>query len=282
MSSSFATIPKTAPFAEEEIDLLNRVVGPANATAARLAGGLPRRRRVGHRAGAACGAGASGRADHDRLRQRVRQLREARQRSRQGRAQERPEADPDRHGRSRTVRSHEGQAPGVHRRHLGRGRAAGARGARLWRIDGRGRAAPRRRRIRRAGARRHGLRGILRHRQEDRRAAGRAGRKARGRARRLRSRFRRAGVALDRRCAESSRAARRRPRAGDRGRFRQAAGCAEYRHRRGRDQRARESQFLALEQGNHPSRARLRRRHADLRAGRLARSLCGERSGICR
>ncbi len=31
MSSSFATIPKTAPFAEEEIDLLNRVVGSANA-----------------------------------------------------------------------------------------------------------------------------------------------------------------------------------------------------------------------------------------------------------
>src|ERR1035437_2032162 len=30
MMSSFATIPKTAPFAEEEIDLLNRVVGPAN------------------------------------------------------------------------------------------------------------------------------------------------------------------------------------------------------------------------------------------------------------
>jgi sulfite reductase (NADPH) flavoprotein alpha-component len=31
MSSSFAAIPKNAPFAEEEIDLLNRVVGPANA-----------------------------------------------------------------------------------------------------------------------------------------------------------------------------------------------------------------------------------------------------------
>src|SRR6516164_11708978 len=31
MSSASATIPKTAPFAEEEIDLLNRVVGPANA-----------------------------------------------------------------------------------------------------------------------------------------------------------------------------------------------------------------------------------------------------------
>jgi sulfite reductase (NADPH) flavoprotein alpha-component len=29
--SGFAAIPKTAPFAEEEIDLLNRVVGPANA-----------------------------------------------------------------------------------------------------------------------------------------------------------------------------------------------------------------------------------------------------------
>ena len=31
MSSRLAAIPKTAPFAEEEIDLLNRVVGPANA-----------------------------------------------------------------------------------------------------------------------------------------------------------------------------------------------------------------------------------------------------------
>ncbi len=30
MSSGFATIPKTAPFAEDEIDLLNRVVGPAS------------------------------------------------------------------------------------------------------------------------------------------------------------------------------------------------------------------------------------------------------------
>jgi sulfite reductase (NADPH) flavoprotein alpha-component len=31
MSSSFATIPKTAPFSEEDVDLLNRVVGPATA-----------------------------------------------------------------------------------------------------------------------------------------------------------------------------------------------------------------------------------------------------------
>ncbi len=71
-------------------------------------------------------------------------------------------------------RAHASEAAGIHRRHLGRGRAAGARRARLWRIDGRGRPASRRRRIRRAGARRHGLCGILRHRQEDRRTAGRA------------------------------------------------------------------------------------------------------------
>ena len=31
MSSNFATIPKTAPFTEEDVDLLNRVVGPASA-----------------------------------------------------------------------------------------------------------------------------------------------------------------------------------------------------------------------------------------------------------
>ena len=30
MSPSFSTIPKTAPFADEDIELLNRVVGPAN------------------------------------------------------------------------------------------------------------------------------------------------------------------------------------------------------------------------------------------------------------
>jgi sulfite reductase (NADPH) flavoprotein alpha-component len=30
MAPSFSAIPKTAPFAEDEIDLLNRVVGPAN------------------------------------------------------------------------------------------------------------------------------------------------------------------------------------------------------------------------------------------------------------
>ena len=30
MTSGFATIPKTAPFTEEDVDLLNRVVGPAS------------------------------------------------------------------------------------------------------------------------------------------------------------------------------------------------------------------------------------------------------------
>ena len=38
--------------------------------------------------------------------------------------------------------------------------------------------------------------------------------------------------------------------------LRQAAGVAQYRYRRGRDHRAREPEFLALGQGNHPSRAR--------------------------
>ena len=53
MSSSFATIPKTAPFTEEDVDLLNRVVGPAVADPARLARRLSRRRRVGAGDGAA-------------------------------------------------------------------------------------------------------------------------------------------------------------------------------------------------------------------------------------
>ena len=62
MSSSFATIPKTAPFAEEEIDLLNRVVGPANALQRAWLAGFLAGVEFGHRAGAAGGAGASGRA----------------------------------------------------------------------------------------------------------------------------------------------------------------------------------------------------------------------------
>ena len=62
MSSSFATIPKTAPFADEDIELLNRVVGPASQVQrAWLAGFLAGVESVTG-AGAAGGAGAPGRA----------------------------------------------------------------------------------------------------------------------------------------------------------------------------------------------------------------------------
>src|SRR5476651_1999731 len=97
-------IPKTAPFAEEEINLLNRVVGPANAVQrAWLAGfldGLDASQGVegGAVAAGRGGAAASGRAADDCLCQRVRQLRKACQRSGQSGAQERAQAQPDRHG----------------------------------------------------------------------------------------------------------------------------------------------------------------------------------------
>ena len=51
---------------------------------------------------------------------------------------------------------------------------------------------------------------------------------------------------------------------------------------RGRDHRAHQPQLVALRQGDDPSRARLRRRGAGLQAGRLARPLSRERSGLCR
>ena len=77
-------------------------------------------------------AGAAGRAADHRLCERVREFGEARRRRRQVGAQERPQAD-----RSSTWpisiwrRSPIRQAARFHRRHLGRGRAAGARHARL-------------------------------------------------------------------------------------------------------------------------------------------------------
>ncbi len=284
--SGLATIPKTAPFAEDEIDLLNRVVGPANAIQrAWLAGFLAGVESVTGQAQPAAPARpaepitivyASESGNCEKLAGDF--AKAARKNGLKPALIDMADLEP--------ADLDESKALGVHRRHLGRGRAAGARRAHLWRADGRGRPASRRRRIRRAGARRYRLCGILCHRQTHRRAAGRARRQARGRARRLRSRFRCACVGLDRRRAESSHPARCRPRPrkrpSDRGRFRQGAGCAEHRHRRGRNQRAHQPQFLALRQGNHPSRARLRRRGAGLRAGRLARSLCRERSGLCR
>ena len=57
MSSSFAAIPKNAPFAAEEIDLLNRVVGPANAIQRAWLAGFLAGVEFGLRRGAACGAG---------------------------------------------------------------------------------------------------------------------------------------------------------------------------------------------------------------------------------
>ena len=196
MSSGFANIPKTAPFSEEDVALLNRVVGPANAVQrAWLAGFLAGVEVRDRPAGATGGAGAAGRAADHRLCERVRKFGKACRRHCQGGAQERPQAECHRHGGSRSRGAHLGQEARFDRRDLGRGRPAGARRAGLQRADGRGRAAPRRRRIRRAGAGRHRLCGILRHRQEDRRTPRGPRRQARRRPRRLRSRFRRAGGA---------------------------------------------------------------------------------------
>ena len=105
--------------------------------------------------------------------------------------------------------------------------------------------------------------------------------------RRLRSRFRGACRPMDRRghqdpgAADGRSRARPRKRKSHRSRFRQQA-VAQYRHRRSRDHRTHQSEFLALRQGDRASGARFRRRRAGLSAGRLARSLCRERSGLCR
>ena len=263
--SGLATIPKTAPFAEEEIDLLNRVVGPANALQrAWLAGFLAGVELVTGQAQPAAPAKpaepitivyASESGNCEKLAGDF--AKAARKNGLKPTLVDMADLD--------LSRPRQSEAAGVHRRHLGRGRAASARRARLWRTDGRGRAAPRRRRIRRAGARRHGLCGILRHRQKDRRAVGRAW---------AASAWSIVSIAISispRPPATWIGDALKvltppdaGPRPGHRGRFRQAAGCAEHRDRRGRGQRAHQSQFLPLEQGNHPSRARLRWRGAGL------------------
>ena len=213
MSSGFANIPKTAPFADEEIELLNRVVGPANAGPARLARGLSGGRRMPPARPQAQPAAparpaepltivyASESGNSEKLAGDV--AKAARKNGLKPTLVDMADLD--------LAALADGEAAGRHRRHLGRRRAAGARRARLQRADGRGRAAPRRRRVRRAGARRHRLCGVLRHRQGDRRAARGARRQARGRARRLRSRFRRAGRATG--SATPSRCWRRRSRA---------------------------------------------------------------------
>ena len=282
MSRAVATIPNTAPFSEEDVELLNRVVGPATAVQrAWLAGFLA---GVEQAAGNAQAATAPSAEPLTILfASEFGKFREARLRHGEAVAQARLQADTGRHGRSRSDGAQRGEAPGGHRRHLGRGRTARPSGASLRRADGRRRAAPRRRRIRRPGARRHRLRGVLRRRQKNRRTARRARRETRGRAGRLRSRLRRTGRQLDRHRTQSADAAGRRPRPRDRSRlWRQRCGQIQYRHCRGRDHRALEPEFVALGQGDHSPRARLRWRGAGLRAGRFARSLRRKRPGLCR
>ena len=77
--SRAVAIPATAPFSEEDVELLNRVVGPASAVQrAWLAGFLA---GVEQAAGAARpAAGTAVGAAHHRLCQRIRKFREARQR----------------------------------------------------------------------------------------------------------------------------------------------------------------------------------------------------------
>ena len=89
-------IPKTAPFAEEEIDLLNRVVGPASADPAGLARRLPGRSRC-RSAGAAAPQPAAPARPAEPLTivyaSEFGKFGKARRRHRQGGAQERPQAE---------------------------------------------------------------------------------------------------------------------------------------------------------------------------------------------
>src|SRR6266704_3638263 len=169
-------IPKTAPFAEDEIEVLNRVVGPASATQrAWLAGFL-------------AGLDAAHAAPQPAAPPQAAEPLTILYATESGNA-ERLASDVAKSARKL------GFKPMLV--DMGRGRAAGTRGPRLCRADERKSAAARRRRVRRVGTRRHRLCRVLRNRQGDRRAAGSARRKARGRSHRLRSRFRRARRGLD-------------------------------------------------------------------------------------
>ena len=127
-------IPKTAPFAEEEIELLNRVVGTASPIqrawlAGFLAGVDARRRPAAPQPSAPPRPAepltivyASESGNSERLAGDI------------AKAARKNGLKPtiDRHGRSRTVATLAGaQAAGGDRRHLGRRRAAGACHARL-------------------------------------------------------------------------------------------------------------------------------------------------------
>ena len=88
MSSPFAAIPKTAPFSEEDVALLNRVVGPASAVQRAWLAGFLAGVEFGHRRGAAGGAGEAGRTADHRVRERKRQFGKARRRRGQAGAQD--------------------------------------------------------------------------------------------------------------------------------------------------------------------------------------------------
>ncbi len=199
-------LPRTAPFGDGERASLDAVLGAATPTQrAWLAGFLAGLDAAGGPARRGAGRPAQGRraADGD-LRQRIGELRGARRQRRQARAQAGLQAEGRGFLRSRRGDPAQGRQAHRDRGHLGRGRAAGARRAGLWRADGGGRPAPRRGRVRRAGAGRHVLRGVLRHREGARRAVRGAGRQARRGARRPRPRLREARRRLDQGDAEGA------------------------------------------------------------------------------
>ncbi len=131
MSSAFATIPKTAPFSEEDVALLNRVVGPASPVQrAWLAGFLAGVESVTGQAQPAAPARpaepltivfASESGNCEKLAGDM--AKAARKLGFKPAVVDMAELE--------LADARQGEAPHRHRRHLGRGRAAGARGARL-------------------------------------------------------------------------------------------------------------------------------------------------------
>ena len=131
MSSSTATIPKTAPFTEEDVALLNRVVGPASAVQrAWLAGFLAGVESVSGQAQPAAPARpaepltivyASESGNSEKLADDL--AKAARKNGLKPTLIDMADLD--------LAALDDREAAGRHRRHLGRGRAAGARRARL-------------------------------------------------------------------------------------------------------------------------------------------------------
>ncbi len=212
-ASIMSPIPKTAPFAEDEIEILNRVVGPATAIQrAWLAGflaGLDA--QSGAAAGAVTPAAAPQPAEPLTILYATESGNSEKLAGDVAKAARKSGFKPslvdmaDLDARITAGR----EAAVVIAATWGEGEPPGPRDARLRGTDERCGAAARRRRIRRAGARRHRLCRVLRHRQGARRAARGARRQARRRPRRLRPRFRRrpprhGSTARSRLCAAGS------------------------------------------------------------------------------